>query len=119
MSYFENNYFRKLNDIRTHPGRVTKKDASVEGMVRPMVLVLDSLTAVGKHSCYNPFPNPQMHERRPNPLRFHRQKKFFQSAYHRSPFARSLHSQMGLHNGIVARHPLFALEQSASGGTSI
>ena len=108
---FESYHLRNVDILETHPGRVTRKDVSMEGMVR-------STSSVG-HSGFHPFTNPQMHGRRPNPLRFHRQKKFFQSAYHRSPFARSLHSQMGLHNGIVARHPLFALEQSAYGGTSI
>ena len=119
MLSLEDNQFNKTYDLRTHPGRVTMKDASMEGIVRPLVSVQNGLMAVGKHSRHNSFPNPKMHERRPNPLRFYRQKKFFQSACHRSPFARSLQSQTGLHNGIVARHPFYAVEQSASSGTSV
>ena len=81
---FKNNQLIRLNNLRTHPGRVTRKDASVEGMVRPMILVLADVMASGRHSCYSPFLNPQLHERRPSPQRFYRQKKSFQAAYHGS-----------------------------------
>lgn len=119
MMSLESSQFKELDNLRTHPGRVTRKDTSVEGIVRPMILVKNSVIAVGKHLHFTPFPNPQMHERRPNPLRFYRQKKFFQSAYHRSAFARSPRSQVGLDYGMVARHPSFALEKSAFSGTSV
>ena len=101
---------KKLNNLGTHPGRVTGKDASMEGMVRPTTLV--------RHSSCNPFLNPQMHERRPNPLRFHRQMKFFQSAYHGGPFARYLRYRIYRYSGVVTRHPFFGLEKSASFRTS-
>ena len=107
---FENNQLVGLNNLRTHPGRVTRKDASMEGMVRPTILA--------RHSGCNPFLNPQMHERRPNPLRFHRQMKFFQAAYHGGPFARYLWSKMDPYSGVVTRHPFFGLGKSASFRTS-
>jgi len=107
---FENNQLIRLNNLRTHPRRVTRKDASMEGMVRPTILA--------RHSGCNPFLNPQMHERRPNPLRFHRQMKFFQAAYHGGPFARYLWSKMDPYSGVVTRHPFFGLGKSASFRTS-
>ena len=119
MMSFESSQFKELDNLRTHPGRVTKKDASMEGTVRPMILVLADIMAVGRHSNYSPFLNPQLHERRPSPQRFYRQKKSFQAAYHGSAFARYMRSRTDAHNGIVARHPFFALEKSASCGTSV
>ena len=103
---FENNQLVRLNNLRTHPGRVTRKDASMEGMVRPTILA--------RHSGCNPFLNPQMHERRPNPLRFHRQMKFFQAAYHRNSFACCWLSKKDHHSRVVTRHLFFDLEKSAS-----
>ena len=104
---FESSQFKELDNLRTHPGRVTKKDVSMEGTVRPMILVLADIMAVGRHSRYSPFLNPQLHERRPSPQRFYRQKKSFQAAYHGSAFARYMRSQTDRHNGIVTRHPFF------------
>ena len=103
---FVRDQLKKLNNLGTHPGRVTGKDASMEGMVRPTILV--------RHSSCNPFLNPQMHERRPNPLRFHRQMKFFQAAYHGSSFACYLRSKIDPYSGVVTRHPFFGLGKSAS-----
>ena len=103
---FENNQLVRLNNLRTHPGRVTRKDASMEGMVRPTILA--------RHSGCNPFLNPQMHERRPNPLRFHRQMKFFQAAYHRNSFACCWLSKIDHYNRVVTRHLFFDLGKSAS-----
>ena len=119
MMSFESGQFKELDNLRTHPGRVTKKDASMEGTVHPMILVLADIMAVGRHSSYSPFLNPQLHERRPSPQRFYRQKKSFQAAYHGSAFARYMRSQTDMHDGIVTRHPFFALEKSASRGTSV
>ena len=116
---FESSQLTKLDNLGTHPRRVAKKDASMEGTVRPMILVLADIMAVGRHSNYSPFLNPQLHERRPSPQRFYRQKKSFQAAYHGSAFARCMRSQTDRHNGIVTRHPFFALEKSASCGTSV
>ena len=107
---FESSQFKELDNLRTHPGRVTKKDVSMEGTVRPMILVLADIMAVGRHSSYSPFLNPQLHERRPSPQRFYRQKKSFQAAYHRSAFARYMRSPTDRHNGIVTRHPFFSLK---------
>ena len=70
---FESYQLKNVDILETHPGRVTRKDVSMEGMVR-------STSSVG-HSDFHPFTNPQMHERRPNPLRFHRQMKFFQMVF--------------------------------------
>ena len=116
---FETGQFKELDNLRTHPGRVTKKDVFMEGTVRPMILVLADIMAFGRHSIYSPFLNPQLHERRPSPQRFYRQKKSFQAAYHENTFARYKLSQKGTHNGIVTRHPFFAIEMSASCGTSV
>ena len=103
MMSFESNQFKELDNLRTHPGRVTKKDASMEGTVRPMILVLADIMAVGRHSRYSPFLNPQLHERRPSPQRFYRQKKSFQAAYHGSTFPVT-YVPKDVHNGIVTRH---------------
>ena len=116
---FKSSQFKELDHLRTHPGRVTKKDASMEGTVHPMILVLADIMAVGRHSNYSPFLNPQLHERRPSPQRFYRQKKSFQAAYHGSAFARYRRSQTDMHDGIVTRHPFFAFEKSASYETSV
>ena len=118
MMSFESRQFKELDNLRTHPGRVTKKDASMEGTVRPMILVLADIMAFGRHSHYSPFLNPQLHERRPSPQRFYRQNKSFQAAYHGSAFARFMQSKLDMHDGIVTRHPFFAIEKSASCGTS-
>ena len=107
---FESYQLKNVDILETHPGRVTRKDVSMEGMVR-------STSSVG-HSDFHPFTNPQMHERRPNPLRFHRQMKFFQAAYHGGPFARYLWSKMDPYSGVVTRHPFFGLGKSASFRTS-
>ena len=107
MMGFESGQFKELDNLRTHPGRVTKKDVSMEGTVRPMILVLADIMAVGRHY-YSPFLNPQLHERRPSPQRFYRQKKSFQAAYHGSAFARYTRSKTDMPNGIVTRHPFFA-----------
>ena len=107
---FESSQFKELDNLRTHPGRVTKKDASMEGTVRPMILVLADIMAFGRHSHYSPFLNPQLHERRPSPQRIYRQKKSFQAAYHGSAFARYLRFQKNTYNGIVTRHPFFSLK---------
>ena len=88
MMGFECSWLKKLDELKPHPGRVTMKDAFMEGTVRPMILVLADIMAVGRHSHYSPFLNPQLHERRPSPQRFYRQKKSFQAAYHGSAFAR-------------------------------
>ena len=119
MMGFESGQFKELDNLRTHPGRVTRKDASVEGMVRPMILVLADVMASGRHSCYSPFLNPQLHERRPNPQRFYRQNKSFQAAYHRSAFARYMPSQLDVHDGIVTRRPFSALKKSVVCETSV
>ena len=119
MMSFESSRFEELDNLRTHPRRVAKKETSVEGTVRPMILVLADIMAFGRHSHYSPFLNPQLHERRPSPQRFYRQKKSFQAAYHGSYFARYLCSKRRTYNGIVTRHPFFAIEMSASCGTSV
>ena len=116
---FESSHYIEFDSLRTHPGRVAKKDVSMEGTVRPMILVLADIMAFGRHSYFSPFLNPQLHERRPSPQRFYRQKKFFQAAYHRSAFARYMRSQKDNYNGIVTRHPLSILETSALCGTSV
>ena len=107
---FESYQLKNVDILETHPGRVTRKDVSMEGMVR-------STSSVG-HSDFHPFTNPQMHERRPNPLRFHRQMKFFQAAYHGGPFACYLWSKMDPCSGVVTRHLFFGLGKSASFRTS-
>jgi len=103
---FESFQLKNVDIIETHPGRVTRKDVSMEGMVRPISSVV--------HSGFYSFTNPQMHERRPNPLRFHRQMKFFQAAYHRNSFACCWLSKTDHHSRVVTRHPFFDLEKSAS-----
>ena len=107
---FESSQLTKLDNLGTHPRRVAKKDASMEGTVRPMILVLADIMAFGRHSHYSPFLNPQLHERRPSPQRIYRQKKSFQAAYHGSAFARYLRFQKNTYNGIVTRHPFFSLK---------
>ena len=119
MMSLESSQFKELDNLRTHPGRVARKDASMEGTVRPMILVLADIMAVGRHSHYSPFLNPQLHERRPSPQRLYRQKKSFQAAYHGSTFARYMWSQKDKRNGIATRHPFFAIGKSASCGTSV
>ena len=116
---FESGQFKELDNLRTHPGRVTKEVVSMEGTVRPMILVLADIMAFGRHSHYSPFLNPQLHERRPSPQRFYRQKKSFQAAYHGSYFARYLCSKRRTYNGIVTRHPFFNLKQPVFCGASI
>ena len=108
---FKNYQLKNFDVLETHPGRVTRKDASMEGTVHPMILVLADIMAVGRHSNYSPFLNPQLHERRPSPQRFYRQKKSFQAAYHGSAFARYMRSQTDRHNGIVTRHPFFSFKK--------
>ena len=115
---FESSQFKELDNLRTHPGRVTKEVVSMEGTVRPMILVLADIMAFGRHSRYSPFLNPQLHERRPSPQRFYRQKKSFQAAYHGGPFARYLWSKMDPYSGVVTRHLFFGLGKSASFRTS-
>ena len=120
MMSFESSQYRELDSLRTHPRRVAKKDASMEGTVRPMILVLADIMAVGRHSNYSPFLNPRLHERRPSPQRFYRHKKSFQAAYHGSAFARYTRSQTDMPNGIVTRHPFFvSVEKFTSCRTSI
>ena len=119
MRFERSNQLEVLFNQKTHPGRVTRKDASMEGTVRPMILVLADIMAVGRHSLYSPFLNPQLHERRPSPQRFYRQWKSFQAAYRGDAFARNVWSRMDLHNGIVTRHPFYYLKKSAFCGNSI
>ena len=115
----ESGQFNKSDNLRTHPGRVAKEDAFMEGMVRPMILVLFDIMAVGRHSDFSPFLNPQLHERRPSPQTLYRHKKSFQSAYHGSSFAPYMCSQKDTYNGIVTRHHFFALEKTAFCGNSV
>ena len=98
--HFQSELIKELDSIQTHPGRVARKEASMEGMVRPEVM--------GKHCSFIPFLNPQMHERRPSPLRFHRRMKFYQSAYRGSPFACYLRSIMDFSSRVATRY-LFML----------
>ena len=118
MMSFESSQFKELDNLGTHPRRVTRKDASMEGTVRPMILVLADIMAVGRHFSYSPFLNPQLHERRPSPQRFYRQKKSFQAAYHGSAFARYLRFQKDPNNGIVTRHPFFVFDKTTACETS-
>ena len=94
--HFKSKLTKKSDSPQTHPGRVARKEASMEGMVRPEVM--------GKHCSFIPFLNPQMHERRPTPLRFHRQMKFYQSAYRGSPFACYLWSVMDFGSRVATRY---------------
>ena len=107
---FENNQLVRLDNLRTHPRRVTRKDASMESMVHPTNSV--------EHSDFYPFTNPQMHERRPNPRRFHRQTKFSQAAYHRNSFACCWLSKADDRSGVVTRHLFFDVKKFASLETS-
>ncbi len=103
---FKSNQLKSFYDLETHPRRVTRKDVSMEGMVRPN-------NSMGLSHFYS-FTNPQMHERRPTPLRFHRQMKFFQAAYRRNSFACHWSSKTDRYSRVVARHPFFDLEKPAS-----
>jgi hypothetical protein len=101
---FKNNRLKYSNDLGTHPRRVTRKDVSMESMLCPN-------NSMGLSNLYS-FTNPQMHERRPNPLRFHRQMKFSQVAYHRNSFSCYGLSKTDAHNGVVARHLYFEVNSS-------
>ena len=104
--HFKRKLIKGLDSPQTHPGRVARKEASMEGMVRPKVM--------GKHCSFIPFLNPQMHERRPNPQRFHRQTKFSQAAYRRNSFACCWLSKTDIHSRVVARHLFFDMKKFAS-----
>ena len=93
---FKSYQLQTVDILETHPRRVTRRDVSMEGMVRPT-------SSVGLSNFY-PFTNPQMHERRPNPQRFHRQMKFFQAAYHRNSFACYRFSKINHVSRVVTRH---------------
>jgi len=103
---FKSYQLQTVDILETHPRRVTRRDVSMEGMVRPT-------SSVGLSNFY-PFTNPQMHERRPNPQRFHRQMKYFQAAYHRNSFACYRFSKINHVSRVVTRHLFFGLEKSAS-----
>jgi hypothetical protein len=103
---FKNYQLKNFDVLETHPGRVTRKDASMGSMVH-------STNSVG-HSNFYPFTNPQMHERRPNPQRFHRQTKFSQAAYRRNSFACCWLSKTDIHSRVVARHLFFDMKKFAS-----
>ena len=107
---FKNYQLKDFYVLETHPGRVTRKDASMGSMVHPTHSV--------EHSNFYPFTNPQMHERRPNPQMFQRQTKFSQAAYHRSSFACYWLSKTDGHSGVVARHLFFDVKKFASLETS-
>ena len=107
---FKNYQLKNFDVLETHPGRVTRKDASMESMVH--------FTNSVEHSDFYPFTNPQMHERRPNPRRFHRQTKFSQAAYHRNSFACCWLSKADGHNRVVTRHLFFDVKKFASLETS-
>ena len=107
---FKNNQLKNFDVLETHPGRVTRKDASMESMVH-------STNSV-EHSDFYPFTNPQMHERRPNPRRFHRQTKFSQAAYRRNSFACCWLSKTDGRSRVVARHLFFDVKKFASLETS-
>jgi hypothetical protein len=100
--HFKSKFIKKSDSPQTHPGRVARKEASMEGMVRPEVM--------GKHCSFIPFLNPQMHERRPTPLRFHRQMKFYQSAYRGSPFACYLWSIIDFGSRVATRYLFMPLK---------
>ena len=101
---FKNYQLKNFDVLETHPGRVTRKDDSMESMVHPT-------NSVG-HFDFYPFTNPQMHERRPNPRRFYRQTKFSQAAYHRNSFACHWLSKTDRYSRVVARHPFFRFEKA-------
>lgn len=103
---FKNYQLNNFDVLETHPGRVTRKDASTGSMVH-------STNSV-EHSNFYPFTNPQMHERRPNPQRFHRQTKFSQAAYRRNSFACCWLSKTDIHSRVVARHLFFDMKKFAS-----
>ena len=107
---FKSFQLQTVDILETHPRRVTRRDVSMEGMVRPT-------SSVG-HSNFYPFTNPQMHERRPTPLRFHRQMKFSQAAYHRNSFACCWLSKADDRSGVVTRHLFFDVKKFASLETS-
>ena len=103
---FSSCQLKNVDVLKTHPRRVARKGVSMGGMVRPTSSVV--------HSDFNSFTNPQMHERRPNPQRFHRQMKFSQAAYHRNSFACYWLSKTDRRSRVVTRHLLFNLKKSAS-----
>ena len=100
--HFKNKLIKEFDSPQTHPGRVARKEASMEGMVRPEVME--------KHCNFIPFLNPQMHERRPTPLRFHRQMKFYQSAYRGSSFACYLWSTIDFSSRVATRYLFMPLK---------
>ena len=108
--YFQSELIKELESIQTHPGRVARKEASMEGMVPPDFM--------GRHCSFIPFLNPQMHERRPSPLRFHRQMEFYQSAYRGSTFACYLWSIMDFSSRVATRY-LFMPLKSPSRSTPL
>ena len=107
---FKSYQLKTVEILETHPRRVTRKDVSMEGMVRPN-------NSMGLSHFYS-FTNPQIHERRPTPLRFHRQMKFSQAAYHRNSFIYYWFSKTDGHGGVVARHLYFDMKKFASLKTS-
>jgi len=107
---FKNYQLKNFDVLETHPGRVTRKDVSMESMVHSTYSV--------EHFDFYTFTNPQMHERRPNPRRFHRQTKFSQAAYHRNSFACCWLSKADGRSRVVARHLFFDVKKFASLQTS-
>ena len=103
---FKSNQLNIFHDLETHPRRVTRKDVSMEGMLRPN-------NSMGLSHFYS-FTNPQMHERRPTPLRFHRQMKFSQAAYRRNSFACYRFSKTDSRSRVVIRHLFFDVKKLAS-----
>ena len=103
---FKSNQLKSFYDLETHPRWVTRKEVSMDGMVRPN-------NSMGLSHFYS-FTNPQMHERRPTPLRFHRQMKFSQAAYRRNSFACCWLSKTDIHSRVVARHLFFDMKKFAS-----
>ena len=103
---FKSNQLKSFYDLETHPRRVTRKDVSMEGMLRPN-------NSMGLSHFYS-FTNPQMHERRPTPLRFHRQMKFSQAAYRRNSFACYRFSKTDSRSRVVIRHLFFDVKKLAS-----
>ena len=103
---FKSYQLKTVEIHETHPRRVTRKDVSMEGMVCPN-------NSMGLSNFYS-FTNPRMHERRPNPLRFHRKLKFSQAAHHRNSFIYYWLSKTDGHSGVVARHLYFGMKKFAS-----
>ena len=103
---FKSNQLKIFYDLETLPRRVTRKGVSMESMVRPN-------NSMGLSHFYS-FTNPQMHERRPAPLRFNRQTKFSQAAYHRNSFACHWLSKTDSHSRVVTRHLFFDVKKLAS-----